>query len=166
MKIRLPWESKPHNYLVLLLSVVTAELAGLIGSIFTMDAIPTWYRGLVKPFFAPPNWLFAPVWTTLYLLMGVSAYLVWHRYGFGKKARAYWIAYGTQLGLNTLWSILFFGLKWPAIAFVEILIMWYFIWRSIRAARKIDVYASYALYPYLAWVSFASLLNLAIVVLN
>jgi tryptophan-rich sensory protein len=166
MKIRLPWEAKPHNYLVLALFVIVAELAGILGSVFTMSAIPTWYRGLTKPFFSPPNWLFAPVWTTLYLLMGVSAYLVWRRYSFGKKAGAYWVTYWTQLALNTLWSILFFGLKWTGIAFVEILVMWYFTWRTLRAAAKIDMYASYALYPYLAWVSFASLLNLAIFMLN
>lgn len=166
MKLRLPWAPKPHNYLVLLGFIALAQAAGGIGSLATFSAIPTWYATLVKPAFSPPNFVFGPVWTLLYTLMGISAYLIWHQFGFGKKARAYWIAYWTQLVLNTLWSLIFFGLHWTLFAFVEIVIMWWFILRTIRAGSKLNPVSSYLLYPYLAWVSFASLLNLSIYLLN
>lgn len=166
MKINWPWSRPKDNYWILLLSIAIAQLAGGIGSFFTFDAIPTWYYFLNKPFFSPPNWLFGPVWTLLYTLMGISAYLVWRRYQFGKKATAFWHVYWTQLALNTLWSILFFGFKLTGLAFIEILAMWYFIVRSIQEGNKLDKWSAYLLYPYLAWVSFASLLNLSIWFLN
>ncbi len=166
MKLRLPWAKPKHNYWILLASILIAQLTGAIGSFFTLSAIPAWYATLTKPFFSPPNWVFGPVWTLLYTLMGISAYLVWHKYQFGKKSRPYWQAYGTQLALNALWSILFFGFKWVGVALLEIIAMWYFIYRSISAAKKIDAYSAYLLYPYLAWVSFAALLNAAILLLN
>jgi tryptophan-rich sensory protein len=98
--------------------------------------------------------------------MGISAYLVWRRSQFSKKSLPFWHVYWTQLVLNALWSILFFGFKFTGLAFIEILAMWYFIARSIQEGKKIDKWASYLLYPYLAWVSFASLLNLSIWLLN
>lgn len=166
MKITWPWSKPKDNYLFLLLSIVVAQLAGGLGSIFTISAIPTWYIYLSKPFFSPPNWIFAPVWTILYTLMGISAYLVWRKYQFGKKARGFWHVYGAQLILNSLWSILFFGLKFTGLAFIEILAMWYFIARSIQEGHKLSLWSAYLLMPYIAWVSFASILNLAIWILN
>ncbi|MBP9670204.1 tryptophan-rich sensory protein [Candidatus Woesebacteria bacterium] len=166
MKLRLPWSKPKDNYLVLLGSILLAQAAGGLGTIFTFSAIPNWYAYLNKPFFSPPNWLFGPVWTTLYALMGISAYLVWRKYQFSKKAMAFWHVYGTQLVLNALWSILFFGIKDVGAALVEILAMWYFIVRSIQEGKKLDKWSAYLLYPYLAWVSFATLLNLAIFLLN
>ncbi|MFZ2199783.1 MAG: TspO/MBR family protein [Microgenomates group bacterium] len=165
MKIHWPWAPK-DNYLVLLGLVVVAQAAGGIGSLFTFPAISSWYLYLTKPSFSPPNWVFGPVWTLLYALMGISAYLVWRKVQFRKKGQAFWHVYWTQLALNALWSILFFGLKFTGLAFIEILAMWYFIVRSIQTSKKIDKWASYLLYPYLVWVSFASLLNLAIWFLN
>ncbi|KKU45636.1 MAG: Tryptophan-rich sensory protein [Microgenomates group bacterium GW2011_GWA2_46_7] len=166
MKINWPWARPKDNYLMLLASIVLAQVAGGIGSLFTFSAIPTWYASLTKPAFSPPNWVFGPVWTLLYILMAISAYLVWRRAQFGKKSLPFWHVYSTQLALNTLWSILFFGFKFTGLAFIEILALWYFIFRSIQTGQKIDKWSAYLLYPYLAWVSFASLLNLAIWLLN
>lgn len=165
MKFRWPWAPK-DNYFVLAASIVVAQLAGAVGSLFTFTAISSWYLYLNKPYFSPPNWVFGPVWTLLYALMGISAYLVWRKVQFHKKGQAFWHVYWTQLALNALWSILFFGLKFTGLAFIEILAMWYFIVRGVQESKKIDKWASYLLYPYLAWVSFASLLNLAIWFLN
>ncbi|MFH2085772.1 MAG: TspO/MBR family protein [bacterium] len=162
MKINWPWTKPKDNYLVLAGFILLAQGAGVIGSLFTFAAIPTWYATLTKPFFSPPNYLFGPVWTLLYTLMGISAYLVWRKFQFGKKARAFWHVYWTQLALNSLWSILFFGFKFTGFAFIEILAMWYFIVRCIQESKKLDSWSSYLLYPYIIWVSFASLLNLSI----
>lgn len=166
MKINWPWARPKDNYLVLAGSILLTQGVGGIGSLFTFSAISTWYVYLNKPFFSPPNWIFGPVWTLLYTFMGIAAYLVWRRFQFGKKARAFWHVYWTQLILNALWSILFFGFKFTGLAFIEILAMWYFIARSIQEGRRLSPWSSYLLYPYLAWVSFASILNLAILVLN
>lgn len=166
MKINWPWNKPKDNYFMLLASIVLAQVAGGVGSLFTFSAIPTWYAGLTKPAFSPPNWIFGPVWTLLYILMAISAYLVWRRAQFGKKSLPFWHVYWTQLALNALWSILFFGFKFTGLAFLEIIAMWYFIFRCIQTGQKIDKWSAYLLYPYLAWVSFASLLNLAIWFLN
>ena len=91
--------------------VLLCQSAGLIGSFFTASTIPTWYAGLEKPFFNPPNWLFAPAWLTLYIIMGVSLYLVWQRRKDSPQSKKALILFGAQLGLNALWSIIFFGLK-------------------------------------------------------
>jgi translocator protein len=166
MNIRWPWSRPKDNYLVLALSILVAQAAGAIGTLFTFSAIPTWYAYLNKPFFSPPNYLFGPVWTLLYTLMGIAAYLVWRKYQFSKKAIGFWHVYGTQLALNALWSILFFGLKDIGVALVEILALWYFIARCIQEGRKLSIWVVYLFLPYLAWVSFATLLNLAIYILN
>lgn len=149
-----------NKYLKLLFSIIVCEGAGLIGSIFTFNSVNTWYVTLNKPFFNPPPWIFAPVWTILYLLMGVSLYLVWEK----KKANLNW--FWAQLCLNFIWSIIFFGLKNPILAFVVIVFLWISILLTIKDFGKVNKTASYLLYPYLAWVSFAGLLNLAIVILN
>ncbi len=166
MKFTWPWNKPKDNYWFLLLFIVLAQAAGLLGSLFTFSAIPTWYATLEKPLFSPPNYLFGPVWTTLYTLMGISAYLIYRRYQFGKKAQPFWQVYWTQLILNSMWSILFFGFKSPLFAFLEIIILWYYIYRTLRTSYPLNHLASFLLYPYLAWVSFASLLNLAILILN
>lgn len=138
-------------------------LAGFIGSAFTTSAIPVWYAGLNKPFFSPPNWLFAPVWTLLYLMMGVAFYLVWsHKQPHPQAVGLFYL----QLALNTLWSIIFFGLQLPCLAFIEIVLLWFAIFATIRAFYPVSRLAAYLLIPYLAWVSFASLLNLSISLLN
>ena len=166
MNITWPWSRPKDNYWMLILSIAVAQLAGGIGSLFTFSAITNWYLYLNKPFFSPPNWVFGPVWTLLYTFMGISAYLVWRKYQFGKKARSFWHVYASQLILNALWSILFFGLKFTGLAFIEILAMCYFIARSIQEGEKLSPWSAYLLYPYIAWVTFASFLNLSIWLLN
>lgn len=152
-------KSKFKTPLLFLYCLILCLSAGFIGSIFTTPSIPTWYAGLAKPFFSPPNWLFGPVWTFLYLLMGISLWLVMRR---GRVPVYFWF----QLILNTLWSIIFFGFRSPFFAFIEILILWYFILRTIKSFTKISSTSAYLLYPYLAWVSFASILNFSIWFLN
>ncbi|MDD5362053.1 MAG: tryptophan-rich sensory protein [Ignavibacteria bacterium] len=151
------------NFFKLLLSVIICELAGIIGSIFTVSSIPTWFAGLNKPSFNPPNYLFGPVWTILYLLMGISLFLIWKK---GGDNRAALILFFTQLLLNTLWSIIFFGLKMPLPAFIEVVVMWVFILLTIISFYSISKPAAYLLIPYLLWVSFASVLNFKIWMLN
>lgn len=151
-----------------LITIGGSLLAGVIGSAFTFSSIPTWYASLNKPFFNPPNWLFGPVWTTLYILMGIAAYLIWEKLdkkNIGKVKNALTI-FAVQLVLNSLWSIVFFGFKSPWYAFVVILLLWYAIFLTITKFSKIDKRAGWLLIPYLAWVSFASVLNFAIAWIN
>lgn len=149
-----------------LVFVVLVELAGVIGSIFTSPAISTWYATLNKSSFNPPNWIFAPVWTLLYLLMGISAFLIWEK-GFNKKqVRIAFLIFALQLALNIKWSFLFFGLKSPFLAFVEIIFLWLAITATIFAFYKISKPAGVIIIPYLLWVSFAAILNFSILTLN
>jgi translocator protein len=149
-----------------LISIVISFAPGIIGIFFTYDAIPTWYAGLDKPFFSPPNWIFGPVWSLLYLLMGVSFFIIWTaKQKESKKTDAY-LLFFIQLILNTLWSIVFFGIKSPLLALIEIVILWVSIFLTIISFNKIARIAGYLLWPYLAWVTFATLLTLAIVWLN
>lgn len=154
------------NWLKLVISIVGCELVGILGSIFTFSSIPDWYAYLNKPPFSPPNWLFGPVWTVLYLLMGISFYLIWQR-GWKKKqnitARNYFL---TQLGLNFIWTPIFFGLRAPLLALVVIIAMWVATVVTIQKLYPISKWAAYLLVPYLLWISFATILNMFIVVLN
>jgi len=152
------------NIIKLLISIVICQAAGLIGSIFTIPAISSWYKSLQKPFFNPPNWIFSPVWIFLFLLMGISLYLVWNR-GARENQKAI-IIFGVQLVLNILWSIIFFGLKSPGLAFLEIIILWLAILLTIISFYKISKTAGLLLVPYILWVSFALILNFSIWQLN
>lgn len=154
------------NFKKLVIAFLLPQLAGLIGALFTTPAIPVWYAGINKPVFSPPNWLFAPVWTTLFILMGIASYLVWNKDGNRTEVHSALKIYLIQLGLNTLWSILFFGLSNPLLALGEILVLWLFICLTIKHFSKISLWAGRLLYPYLLWVSFAAFLNGAIVWLN
>lgn len=141
-------------------------MAGIIGSIFTAPSIPTWYTTLVRPELSPPNWIFAPVWTTLFALMGVAAFLVWQK---GLNRRDVKIALSIfiiQLILNTLWSIIFFGLQNPGVAFMEIIFLWLAILTTMITFAKISRVAAWLLVPYILWVSFAAYLNYSIWILN
>ncbi len=155
-----------ENIIKLVAAIIICQMAGLVGSVFTFSSIPTWYASLEKPDFNPPNWVFGPVWTTLYLLMGVSLYIVWGR-GFEKKEVRYAIKiFAVQLVLNSLWSILFFGLRSPLMALVEIFILWFFIFYSILLFNRISKKSAILLMPYIMWVSFAAVLNYFIWLLN
>ena len=150
----------------LAICIVLCESAGIVGSLATFSAIPTWYAALAKPAFAPPNWLFGPVWTILYASMGIALYLVWQK-GLEKpevkKAAAF---FGVQLVLNVLWSLLFFGLHNPGLALVDIALLAVMIVATAVQFKKVSATAALLLLPYLAWVVFAAALNFGIWRLN
>jgi translocator protein len=150
----------------LLLAIILCQLAGAIGSIFTVQNIPTWYASLNKPWFNPPNWVFGPVWITLYTMMGISAYLIWNRGISKKEVKLALGIFGVQLILNALWSIIFFGLKSPVYGIPVIALLWIFIALSIASFYRLSKPAALLLVPYICWVSFAALLNLFIWILN
>lgn len=151
--------------IALISSILIAQLAGLIGSVSTASNVNSWYLTLTKPSWNPPNWLFGPVWITLYTMMGIAAYLVWQQKDASGAKLALWF-YAIQLVLNSLWSILFFGLKNPGIAFFEIIILLGFIILTAFFFWKINPWAGALLLPYVAWVSFAAVLNYSIIKLN
>lgn len=154
------------NISKLIASIILCLLAGIIGSIFTASSIENWYVLLEKPAFNPPAWIFSPVWTILYILMGISLYLVWVKglqYPGVKPAISIFLI---QLVFNTLWSILFFGLKNPFYAFIEIIFLWIAIILTVLQFSRVSKTASYLLLPYLLWVSFAMFLNYNIWILN
>lgn len=150
--------------LPLVVSLILPFMAGGLGSFFTTSSLDPWYSSLEKPFFNPPNFIFGPVWTALYILMGLSLYFFWTNKGEAKK-RGYKF-FTAQLVLNSLWSIIFFGLRSPAAALLIILILLVYIFLSINEFMKLSKIAGYLLIPYALWVSFASILNLSVVILN
>lgn len=150
----------------LVIAILICEGVGILGSFFTFSSIPTWYSTLNKPVFSPPNFIFGPVWTILYALMGIAAYLVWQK-GIKKKiVKSAITLFGIHLFFNFLWSVIFFGLKSPYYAFLEIIILWLLIITIVFRFWRIDRRAAYLLAPYLLWVSFASFLNYTIWQLN
>jgi len=153
-----------NKYIKLIIALVIPFIASTIGSIFTASSVSTWYQTLNKPIFNPSGWIFGPVWTLLYLLIGIALYLVWIDKSKNKE-KAYWV-FGIQLGLNALWSVLFFGLQSPLLAFIEIIFLWAAILMTIIYFYKINKKTIYLLVPYILWVSFAAVLNFAIMILN
>ncbi|HER43711.1 MAG TPA: tryptophan-rich sensory protein [Candidatus Eisenbacteria bacterium] len=154
------------NILKLAASILVCQAAGFIGSFFTRPAIPGWYAGLEKPSFNPPNGVFAPVWTALYLLMGIALFLVW-KIGFGdERVRKGMILFGIQLVLNTGWSIAFFGFESPLAGLVVIVVLWAAILATMLDFFRISRVAGALLVPYIAWVSYAAVLNLFLYTLN
>lgn len=151
--------------LKLISSLAITFTAGAIGSIATISNIPTWYAELTKPWFNPPNWVFGPVWTILYLLMAAALYLVWTSGIQKSKRRAYWY-FGSQLVLNALWSIVFFGLHAPWAAVAVIFMLLVAIIMTIYEFSKFSSTAGALLFPYVAWVLFASFLNISVATLN
>jgi len=150
----------------ILISILICQLAGVIGSFFTTPSIPGWYAGIEKPSFSPPNWVFGPVWITLFILMGISLYLIWSQGLENKKVKAALSIFGIQLILNTLWSFLFFGLHSPFYAFIGIIILWLLILLTVVKFYEIHRKAGLLLLPYIFWVSFAAILNFFIWRLN
>jgi tryptophan-rich sensory protein len=154
------------NIFKLVVAVLVSELAGIIGSVFTTPSIKGWYGNLVRPELSPPNWIFAPVWTTLFALMGIAAFLIWQKGINRTDVKIALSIFIGQLVLNTLWSIIFFGLHSPGFAFIEIIFLWFAILVTIVAFAKISKVAAWLLAPYILWVSFASYLNFMIWFLN
>ena len=157
---------KLQDILRLLGSIAVCQLAGVVGSFFTTPSIPTWYSGLNKPFFTPPNWLFGPVWITLYILMGISLFLVWQKGFKSKDSKIALSVFGIQLFLNSMWSIVFFGFQAPFYGFVVILVLWAAIAGSIVLFYRISKTAGLILLPYIVWVTLAAALNFFIWRLN
>jgi len=169
---------KINNFFKLVIAIVVSEMAGAIGALFTTPSIAGWYAGIVKPALNPPAWVFGPVWTALFALMGIAAFLIWREYdkltlseveGLVKRKKQIKIALGIFLGqlvLNTLWSIIFFGLHSSGGALIEIVFLWLTILATIIAFAKISKPAAWLLLPYILWVSFAMYLNYSIWVLN
>jgi translocator protein len=147
-------------------SLLLPLVAGGVGGVATSKSVDTWYRTLQKPSFNPPSWIFGPVWTTLYLMMGIAHYLVEQEDAEPRLARPARILYGIQLVLNTLWSLLFFGRRSPLAALIEIVFLWVAIVLTIITFARVSRTAALLLLPYLLWVSFATVLNGAIWRLN
>jgi benzodiazapine receptor len=157
---------KARDIWKLVVSIIACLAAGAIGSIFTSQAIPTWYATLEKPVFNPPNWVFMPVWTLLYIMMGVAAFLVWRKGLENKQVRIALIIFLVQLVLNALWSVAFFGLQSPAYGLVVIAALWVAILVTVLRFYRISLTASVLMWPYLLWVTFAAVLNSSIWLLN
>jgi len=150
----------------LIAAVLLCNLAGILGSLVTVTGPGSWYASIQKPPFNPPGFLFAPVWTTLYILMGISLYLVWMEGTSRRDVRIALPVFGLQLALNCLWSFLFFGLRSPFLGLAGILILWVCIVATIVLFWPIRRAAALLLAPYIAWVTFAAFLNFNIWLLN
>ena len=158
MRIRDIWK--------LVVSIIACLAAGAIGSIFTQQAIPTWYATLEKPAFNPPNWVFMPMWTLLYVLMGIAAFLVWRKGLENKHVRVALVVFLVQLILNASWSVAFFGLQSPLYGLIVIVFLWVAILFTSLSFYRISRAAGILLWPYLLWVTFAAVLNESIWLLN
>lgn len=154
------------DYKKLLASLLLCYSVSFLGSIISAPAISTWYPTLSKPFLNPPNWVFAPVWITLYTLMGISLSLVWDKGIRHHKVKDAVVVFLSQLGANLLWSIVFFGFHSLNFAFLVIVLLWALILYTMKLFHHISLPAFYLLIPYIIWVSFALVLNLFILVLN
>ncbi len=160
------------NISKLIISILICEGVGIVGSVFTIRSVNNWYAHLNKPFFSPPNWLFGPVWIILYLLMGIAVYMIWsfenpqHK-GLNQEYVGFaLILFWIHLFFNAIWSVLFFGLHNIFLAFIDIIIIWSLIIFLIWNFAKIKKSAAWLLTPYLLWVSFATVLNFSLLLLN
>jgi len=150
----------------LIISVVSCLAIGNLGTLFTVPNIATWYATLTKPSFNPPNWIFAPVWTTLFILMGISLFLIWNSQKKDKNRKAFFVVFIINLILNVLWSLIFFGLHMTGLAFLEVILLALSIIILMVLSWKISKAAAFLLAPYLLWVCFASFLNYNLWILN
>jgi tryptophan-rich sensory protein len=153
-----------NKYLKLFISLLLPQIAGGLGAFFTLSSVQSWYLTLNKPSWNPPSWLFGPVWTTLYVLMGIACYLIWKSEHPRKKQVL--TLYFLQLFLNFLWSPAFFGVQNPMLGMLVIVPLWVAILACILLFRKINGWAALLMIPYLLWVSFATVLNATIWYLN
>ena len=156
---------KAIDVVKLIVSIAVPLLAGFGSTVWTINSIPTWYASLNKPWFSPPNVVFAPVWTTLYILMGVALFLIWR--SPRNRTRDTGIAlFAAQLVVNVIWTFAFFGLQNTLFGVLTIVPLWILIAVMIYQFYKVDKWASYLLVPYLAWVSVATALNASVYLLN
>src|ERR1035437_4072310 len=154
-----------NKIIKLLFIILICEGVGLLGTIFTIPSIQGWYMTLQKAPFNPPSWIFGPVWTALYFIMAVALFLVLQK-KLKKQRNFLIILFSVQLILNFFWSVIFFGLHLPLAAFIEIIFLWISIALLIVDFWKYSKTAAILLFPYLLWVSFASILNLSVALLN
>lgn len=152
-----------NQWLVLAGFILLCLAVGSIGGFATQDSIDSWYRTLAKPWWNPPDWVFAPVWTLLYIMMGIAAWLVWKT---GDRLGPALALFGLQLVFNLLWSLIFFGLRSPGLALIEVVFLWGSVLLTMLAFFGRQRVAGWLFVPYLAWVSFAAILNFAIWRLN
>jgi tryptophan-rich sensory protein len=154
------------NLLKLIASIVLCQGAGIIGSLFTISSVDSWYRGLNKPVFTPPSRVFSPVWISLYVLMGISMFIIWRNGLATRYARRGMLLFIVQLALNSIWSYAFFGIESPLAGLIVIVVLWMFIFLTINDFRKVSMLSAVLLLPYIIWVSFAAVLNFSIFLLN
>ena len=157
-----------NKYTRILVLVATCLVVGYFSSLVTQESVNIWFPTINKPSFNPPGWLFAPVWTALYIMMGIAGGLVWHEINSPRReeVKKAMLFFAIQLALNALWSYLFFGLKNPLLALIEIVLLWLLIYETYAKFGKINKISGYLFVPYLLWVSFASVLNASIWWLN
>ncbi len=157
---------KGPSLLRLAAAILFCEIAGSLGSVVTTPAPGSWYSSLIKPFFAPPAWVFGPVWVTLFLLMGIALFLVWEL-GIEKPEVRFAVGiFMVQFFLNVIWSFLFFGLRSPLLGLIDIIILWWLILATIVVFYRVRKSAAYFLILYIAWVSIATVLNASIYLMN
>ena len=149
----------------LVLWIGFCTVGGALVGVLTGGGDSAWYLGLRKPAFNPPSWVFAPVWTALYAAMGIAAWRVWRRGGWRLQARPLTF-FVSQLTLNWAWSFLFFTLQSPLLALADIVVLWVLIVATCRMFARVEAFAAWLLVPYLGWVTFATILNAAIVAMN
>ena len=157
---------KSNVVIRVLVSFGVPLLLGFLGSLATRPAIATWFAGLAKPSFSPPNWLFGPAWTVLYILMGLAVYIVWTRGTETRGVKPALAFFGVQLVLNLAWSFIFFAARSPLGGLIEILVLWVAIAVTMVLFFRVSVAAGLLFVPYLGWVTFATVLNAAIFALN
>ncbi len=157
---------KSGHLLMLIAFIAICELVGLLGSVVSMPVMSSWYAGFVKPWFNPPGWIFGPVWTTLYAIMGLAAFLVWREIAEGRSGRMPLVLFFIQLGLNGLWTPLFFGAHRIGMALADIVLLWLVLVATTIAFFRVSRWAGALMLPYLAWVSYATALNYSLWRLN
>jgi benzodiazapine receptor len=155
-----------NSIVKLIISIFACFAAGGVGSLFTFQAITTWYPSLKKPKYTPPNKVFAPVWTTLYILMGLSVFLIWQKGLATDGVLLAFVLFWVQLVFNALWSVIFFGMKSKGGGVITIIVLWFIILATIITSFRISAWAGILLVPYIIWVSIASYLNIGIWWLN
>ena len=154
------------NNFKFIISILLPMIIGGISGSFTSASINTWYVTLNKPWFNPPNWIFGPVWTLLYLMMGIAFYMIWKSEAVNAVKQTAVILFAAQLLINFLWSLIFFYLKQPGWAMLDIILMWILIVATIFSFGKISSTAAWLMLPYICWVSFAMILNFYLWKLN
>ena len=155
-----------NEVLKLLICLVLSLFVLSLGSLFTNTNVLVWYAKLNKPSFAPPGWLFDPIWSVLYLIIPISAFLVWRKNGGSKPVRNGLILCAGQMVFNLLWWFFFFALRSPVLGLIDIAILWIFIFHTILKFSRISKPASMLLIPYILWISFLVVLNFSILMLN